>query len=128
MIRRICSALLPLLVFSVLVAAHDKTNAEHASVWIDPGWRRTVVRYAVTFDEQGTSTTVYDFEIQALNDKGAEIIAQQTIGYNGYFEEMTSSGLATAKADGSVIAVDERAIRDHRHLPMLRHPISTNGA
>jgi len=21
--------------------------------WIDPGWRRTVVRYAVTFDERG---------------------------------------------------------------------------
>lgn len=112
MIGRICSALLLLLVSPLLVAARDETNAEPASAWIDPGWRRTIARYAVTFDERGTSTTVYDFEIQALNDKGAEVIGQQTVAYNGYFEELTSSGLATVKADGSVIAVDERAIRD----------------
>ena len=58
------------------------------------------------------STTVYDFEVQALNEKGAEAIARQTSGYNSYFDELSSSDLATVKADGSVIAVDERAIRD----------------
>ncbi|WP_426524364.1 DUF3857 domain-containing protein [Bradyrhizobium sp. McL0615] len=112
MIERICSALLLLLVSSALVAANDKTNPDPASVWIDPGWRRTIAHYAVTFDEQGASTTVYDFEIQALNDKGAEAIAQQTFAYNSYFEELSAGDLATVKTDGRVIAVDDRAIRD----------------
>jgi Domain of Unknown Function with PDB structure (DUF3857)/Transglutaminase-like superfamily/Sel1 repeat len=114
MIERICAALLLLLVSSTLVAATagDTTNTDQGPVWVDPGWRRTVARYAVTFDEQGSSTTVYDFEIQALNDKGAEAIARQTVAYDSYFDELSSSELATVKADGSVIAVDERAIRD----------------
>ena len=114
MIERICAALLLLLASSTFVAvsAGDTTNTDQRPVWVDPGWRRTVARYAVTFDEQGASTTVYDFEIQALNDKGAEVIARQTVGYNSYFDELSSSELATLKADGSVIAVDQRAIRD----------------
>ena len=32
------------------------------------------------------STTVFDFEIQALDEKGAEAISQQTFTYNSYFE------------------------------------------
>ena len=114
MIERIYAALLLLLVSSTLVAANagDTTNTDQGPVWVDPGWRRTIVRYAVTFDEQGLSTTVFDFEIQALNEKGAKAIAQQTTAYNSYFDELSASDLATVKADGSVITVDERAIRD----------------
>lgn len=114
MIKRIHAALLLLLVSSTLVAANagDTTNSDQGPVWVDPGWRRTVARYVVTFDEQGSSTTVYDFEIQALNEKGTEAIARQTVAYDSYFDELSSSELATLKADGSVITVDERAIRD----------------
>jgi TPR repeat protein len=114
MIARICPALLLLLISSAFVAANaaDTTGADQRSVWVDPGWRRTVSRYKVTFDEQGLSTTVFDFEIQALDEKGAEAISQQTVAYNSYFNELTADDLATLKADGSVIAVDARAIRD----------------
>jgi len=107
MMGRIYSALLMLLISSAFVAV----NAADAN-WVDPGWRRTLSRYNVTFDEQGLSTVVFDFEIQALDDKGAEAISQQTVAYNSYFNELSSSGLATIKADGSIVAVDERAIRD----------------
>jgi hypothetical protein len=58
------------------------------------------------------STTVFDFEIQALDGKGTEAISQQIVTYNGYFSELRLHDLATLKADGGVIAVDERAIRD----------------
>jgi TPR repeat protein len=114
MIARICPALLLLLISSTFVAANaaDTTGVYQGSVWVDPGWRRTVSRYKVTFDEQGLSTTVFDFEIQALDEKGAEAISQETFAYNSYFNELTSNDLATLKADGSVIAVDARAIRD----------------
>jgi TPR repeat protein len=114
MIARIYPALLLLLISSSFVAANaaDTTGGEQGSVWVDPGWRRTVSRHNVTFDEQGLSTAVVDFEIQALNEKGAEAISQQTFAYNGYFNELISSELATLKADGSVIDVDQRAIRD----------------
>jgi TPR repeat protein len=114
MIARICPALLLLLISSTFVAADaaDTTGADQGSVWVDPGWRRTVSRYEVTFDEQGLSTAVFDFEIQALDEKGAEAISQQSVAYNSYFNELTSDDLATLKADGSVIAVDARAVRD----------------
>jgi TPR repeat protein/transglutaminase-like putative cysteine protease len=114
MIARIYPALLVLLISSTFVAANaeDTTGAYRGSVWVDPGWRRTVSRYTVTFDEQGLSTTVFDFEIQALDEKGARAISQETFAYNSYFNELTSNDLATLKADGSIIAVDERAIRD----------------
>jgi TPR repeat protein len=118
MIARVYSALLLLLICSHLVAAKatdeaaDTTGAYRGPVWVDPGWRRTVSRYAVSFDEQGLSTTVFDYEIQALDEKGAQAISQQTIGYNSYFDDLVSSDLATVKADGTVIAVDERAIHD----------------
>jgi len=113
MIARICQALLLLLISSSFVAADaGTTGADQRSVWVDPGWRQTVSRYKISFDEQGLSTTVFDFEIQALDEKGAEAISQQTIAYNSYFNELTADDLATLKADGSVIAVDARAIRD----------------
>jgi hypothetical protein len=114
MIARIYPALLLLLISSSFVAANaaDTTGGERGAVWVDPGWRRTVSRHQVTFDEQGLSTAVVDFEILALNEKGAEAISQQTFAYNGYFNELTSSELATLKADGSVIDVDQRAIGD----------------
>jgi TPR repeat protein len=114
MIARIRLALLLLLISSAFVAADaaDTTGADRRSVWVDPGWRQTVSRYKVTFDEQGLSTTVFDFEIQALDEKGAEAISQHTVAYNSYFNELTADDLATLKADGSVIAVDARAIRD----------------
>jgi len=112
MIARFCSVLLLLLITSSVVAANAGPVSNQGPAWVDPGWRRTVARYAVSFDEQGLSTTIYDFEIQALDDKGAEAIAQQTVPYNSYFDELSSSELTTLNADGSVVAVDERAIRD----------------
>ena len=114
MIARIYPALLLLLISSTFVAANaaDTTDTFQGSVWVDPGWRRTVSRYEVTFDEQGLSTTAFDFEIQALDEKGAETVSTQTFAYNSYFNELISSDLATLKADGSVIEVDARATRD----------------
>jgi len=114
MIVRIFPALLLLLISSTFAAANaaDAPSAHQDPVWIDPGWRRTVSRYTVTFDEQGLSTTVFEFEIQALDEKGARAISQQNFSYNSYFSELTSDDLATLKADGSVIAVDGRVVRD----------------
>jgi TPR repeat protein/transglutaminase-like putative cysteine protease len=114
MIARFYSALLLLLISSTFVAANaaGTIGGDQGPAWVDPGWRRTVSRYAVTFDEQGLSTTTFDFEIQALDDRGAEALSRQTVTYNAYFSELTLHDLATLKADGSVIGVDERAIRD----------------
>lgn len=127
MIARVSSALLLLLISLTQVAADasDPANTGHGSVWVDPGWRRTVARYVVTFDEQGLSTTVFDFEIQALNEKGAKEIAQQTTAYNSYFDELSASDLATVKADGSVITVDDAPSATNRHRRTLPHLIST---
>ncbi len=113
MMERITFALLLLLISPTFAAnAADTASAHQGPAWVDPGWRRTVSRYTVTFDAQGLSTTVFDFEIQALDEKGAQAISQQNLGYNSYFDELTVEGLATVKADGSVMPVDERAVRD----------------
>jgi hypothetical protein len=114
MIERIYSALFLLLISPTFVVANaaDTTSGYQGPVWVDPGWRRTVSRYVVTFDEQGLSTTVFDFEIEALDEKGAQAISQQNFTYNSYFDELTVDDLATLKADGRAIAVDERAVRD----------------
>jgi TPR repeat protein len=113
MMERISFALLLLLISPTFVAnAADTASAHQRPAWVDPGWRRTVSRYTVTFDAQGLSTTVFDFEIQALDEKGAQAVSQQNVGYNGYFDELTVEGLATVKADGSVMPVDDRAVRD----------------
>ncbi len=111
----IARAIWPLLVSLMCAAgAAPGVAAERDTppTWVDPGWRRTVVRYAVTFDERGLSTTVFDFEILALDPKGAEAIAQKILSYNGYYGELTVSDLATVKADGKIIGVDPRAVRD----------------
>jgi len=107
MMRRISSALTVLLVSSAFVAA----NAADANP-SDPGWRRTVHRYDVSFDDQGRSTIVFNFELQAVDDKGAEAITQQTFPYNSSANDLTSVDLSILKADGRVVAVDERAVRD----------------
>jgi metallo-beta-lactamase superfamily protein len=60
-------ALLLLLISSAFAGAADTTDANRGSIWVDLGWRRTVSRYDVTFDEQGLSATVFNFEIQALD-------------------------------------------------------------
>ncbi|MBR0693013.1 DUF3857 domain-containing protein [Bradyrhizobium lablabi] len=117
MVTRIClfPAFLLLILPSFAAAETADTvtaTADRHQVWVDPGWRRTVVRYAITFDEQGLSTTIFDFEAEALDERGAAALAQRTFGYNSYFYELSSSELATLKADGRVIAVDERAVRD----------------
>jgi Domain of Unknown Function with PDB structure (DUF3857) len=113
MMERALFALLVLLISPPVIAnAADTASAHQGPAWVDPGWRRTVSRYAVTFDEQGLSRTVFDFEIQALDEKGAQAISQQNVNYNGYFDELTVEGLATVKADGSVMSVDDRAVHD----------------
>lgn len=123
MIARIFTTLLLLLVSpAVLWANADGHDRNQSDVWVDPGWRRTVARYSVSFDEQGLSTTIYEFEIKALDDRGAEAIAQQTFPYSSYFDELIASELATMKADGRMIAVDERAIRDQAVSTDLSSP------
>jgi TPR repeat protein/transglutaminase-like putative cysteine protease len=97
---------------SIPASAADDVKQSSESTWVDPGWRRTLVRYAITFDEQGMSTTVLDFEVLALDQKGAEAISQRVFSYNSYFDELTAGDLATVKADGRVIAADARAVHD----------------
>ena len=124
MIGRIFFALLLLLISPGFVTANaaDTASAQAGPGWVDPGWRRTVSRYTVTFDEQGLSSTVFEFEIQALDERGVEAISQQTFVYNSYFNDLASSDLATVKADGSVIPVDERAIRDQSGAADISSP------
>jgi TPR repeat protein len=112
MIARFVWPLLVLLIAAAGLSPNAVAHPDSAPAWVDPGWRRTIVRYAVAFDEQGLSTTVLDFEILALDQKGAEAISQKVLPYNSYFSELTVSDLATVKADGKVIAVDARAVRD----------------
>jgi TPR repeat protein/transglutaminase-like putative cysteine protease len=89
----------------------DPKNVSKAA-WVDPGWRQTLDRCAVSFDEQGLSTTICDFEFTALDRKGVEAVSRQVFTYNGYFDELFTHDLATVKVDGRVIAVDEHAIHD----------------
>lgn len=114
MIVRVCSAFLVALFLAspcMKSYAAESSDADRPG-WVDPGWRRTVARYAVTFDEKGLSTEVFEFQIKALDEKGAEAIAQQSFQYNSYFEDLSSMALATLKTDGTAVEVDERAIRD----------------
>jgi hypothetical protein len=96
---------------SLISSAFVAANAADAQPG-DAGWQRTAGHYDVTFDERGRSTIVFDFEIQAVDDNGAEAISRQIFPYNSYLNELTATDLATVKADGRLIAVDERAIRD----------------
>jgi TPR repeat protein/transglutaminase-like putative cysteine protease len=120
MARVLWSVLLAAITSAFLPAS--ASDVRNKPVWVDPGWRQTVARYAVTFDERGQSTTVFDFEFTALDRKGVEGISQEVFGYNGYFEELTASNLETVKADGRVIAVDERAIHDEASSTNLSSP------
>jgi TPR repeat protein/transglutaminase-like putative cysteine protease len=95
---------------------------DNKPVWVDPGWRQTLDRCAVVFDEQGLSTTTCDFELTALDRKGVDAISQQVFSYNGYFDELSAHNLATVKTDGRVIAVDERAIHDEAASTDLSSP------
>lgn len=112
MMTRVVWPLLVLLVCAAGGSPGIAAERDTPPAWVDPGWRRTVVRYAVTFDERGLSTTVFDFEILALDPKGAEAIAQKVLSYNSYYGDLSVTDLATVKADGKVIAVDPRAVRD----------------
>lgn len=112
MIRRALWPLLLLLIASAIPAGAAGINRGSKPVWVDPGWRRIVARYAVTFDKRGLSTTVFEYEILAIDPHGAEAISQQVISYNSFFNELVTADLTTIKADGRVIAVDERAVHD----------------
>jgi TPR repeat protein/transglutaminase-like putative cysteine protease len=124
MLRCILRSVLLLLIAaaSIPASAADDVKQSSEPTWVDPGWRRTLVRYAITFDEQGMSTTVLDFEILALDHKGVDAIAQRVFLYNGYFEELVASDLATVKADGRVVAADARAVRDEPDSDDLSSP------
>jgi TPR repeat protein len=112
MIRRALWPLLLLLIASAIPAGAAGINRGSKPVWVDPGWRRIVARYAVTFDKRGLSTTVFEYEILAIDPHGAEAISQKVISYNSFFNELVTADLTTIKADGRVIAVDERAVHD----------------
>jgi TPR repeat protein/transglutaminase-like putative cysteine protease len=114
MIARILVALLFSTVFCHIAHATsaETSDSKKNERWVDPGWRRTVARYYVKFDEQGLSTTTFEFEFQPLNDRGAAAVAQETFSYNSYFSDLTASDLVTVKADGRIIPVDQRAVRD----------------
>jgi Domain of Unknown Function with PDB structure (DUF3857) len=112
MIVRLVWPLLVLLITAAGFSPNAAANPDSAPAWIDPGRRRTVVRYAVAFDRKGLSTTVLDFEILALGQKGADAFSQKVLSDNSYFGELTVSDLATVKAGAQVIAVDARAVRD----------------
>jgi hypothetical protein len=92
MITRIVWPLLLLLIASAAVGA-GAADIRHGSepAWVDPGWRRTMARYAITFDEQGMSTTVFDFEILAVDHKGVDAISQQVFAYNSCFDELVAT-------------------------------------
>src|SRR5262249_23435696 len=70
-----------LLVCSLAATAAQAESADlknnGKSTWIDPGWRQTVDRCAVIFDEQGLSITTCDFELTALDRRGVGAISQQ---------------------------------------------------
>src|SRR5262249_49881564 len=104
--------------------AQSQPPAEQAdaSGWIDPGWRRTVARHTVTFDEGGSANAIFEFEILLTDAKALKTVAQQTFGYNSYFQQLSVSDLATIKADGRIIPVDERAINDQPAFTDLSSP------
>jgi transglutaminase-like putative cysteine protease len=110
--RIVWSVLLWLLAATAAQAVPSGPKKAAKPVWVDPGWRQIVDRCVVKFGEQGLSVTTCDFELTAADRKGAEAISRQVFTYNGYFDELIARELATVKADGRLIAVDERAIHD----------------
>jgi hypothetical protein len=130
MIVRIFAAFLlaTFLAHSAIAKPPEPSDSKKAPVWIDPGWRRTVARYYVKFDEQGLSTTAMDFEYQALNDKGAAAIAQEVFAYNSYFSSLTASDLATVKPTAASFRSTNARRETNRGQPTRLRPILTNGA
>lgn len=110
--RILWSVLLWSLVTGLAQAGPLDSKSDDKSVWSDPGWRQTVDRCTIKFDEQGLSTTTCEFEFTAQDRKGVEAISQQVFRYNSYFDELICGDLVTVKVDGRVIAVDARAIHD----------------
>jgi hypothetical protein len=84
MIVRLVWPLLVLLITAAGFSPNAAANPDSAPAWIDPGRRRTVVRYAVAFDGKRLSTTVLDFEILALDQKGADAFSQKVLSDNSY--------------------------------------------
>jgi len=114
MIRRLLAIALLTLFLPRELLAQSQAPAEPAagSEWIDPGWRRPIARHIITFDESRLSRAIFEFEILLNEAKGLKAVAQQTFRYNSYFQQLSLSNLATIKADGRIIPVDERAIND----------------
>jgi hypothetical protein len=56
----------------------DKINLQQGAAWVDPGFRRTVARYVVRFDEKGLSTSDFDFEIEVRDENGIKAFARQS--------------------------------------------------
>jgi len=113
--RFVLSALLVAVLGGAASAQDDPTRVaakSQSAGWIDPGWRRTVAKYSVTFEEDGSSKTIFDFEILLTEAKGLRSVAQQVFSYNSHFEDLNLSDLATLKTDGRAIPVDPRAIND----------------
>src|SRR5215470_18136162 len=111
--RFVLSALLVAVLGGAASAQDDPTRVaakSQSAGWIDPGWRRTVAKYSVTFEEDGSSKTIFDFEILLTEAKGLRSVAQQVFSYNSHFEDLNLSDLATLKTDGRAIPVDPRAI------------------
>jgi hypothetical protein len=117
----VLGALLPGQTLAQERSGGETTKRPALSRWIDPGWRRTLARYDVRFEEDGTRRTVFDFEVLLTDSKGLQSVAQQVYGYNSFFDELTLNDLATVKADGRVIPVDPRAVNDQ---PDFANPLS----
>lgn len=112
-------ALLAMLMGAIPAAAAATSSGR---AWVDPGWRRTVARQTVTFDQRGFATTVVEVEFLATTERGADAIAQRLVPYNSYFGELALSNLTTIKADGRIIPVDPRAVRDQPASTDLSSP------
>src|SRR5580698_2908926 len=87
------------LLLALVLGAPDKINPQQGAAWVDPGFRRTVARYAVTFDEKGLSTTDFDFEIEVRDENGIKAFARQSFVYGSDWTELTTDRFATVKAD-----------------------------
>jgi len=49
-----------------------------------------MARHTITFDDNGMKTEVVEYEIEVLDEKGVQAIAQQTLDYNSYFANQPS--------------------------------------
>ena len=98
--------------FTTVAQAVDPAMSKLAPRWLDPGWRRTVAKISVSFEETGLDRRSIEFEYQALDDHGVTAIAQQVFEYNSFSDDLAISDMMTVKADGRAIPIDDRAVRD----------------